>query len=315
MLAGQGKLVAGIQGLKELYASWQKRSFLLKHAWTWWQHLKQPVFCLSHLRKVEKCVFSSQHVDKLWHLCVTFRPRCEVLPVTLWVAFALYIPLGFINAARWIVHPCACRWSPSWVYTYMHYPGFAKWVICVRHISTQVSQCPVISTFEFEVAWCNVLGNSTCFFKKITVVNHGSLSPSATSAAVNLLESRGFEYQTLLTFTAKSGCVWNSCESLEHGACRIGSWFCWVEKNITCLEFLSDLWNSIVLICRLIQRTCGIWPSLFTQNHMKWFNKSFHLIMAKQGAWKDCTFWGICNYECIMMHHIWLYYIFLLYIH
>lgn len=119
-------------------------------------------FCLPDLRKVNmcqhfwhiKCFFFqlSNCWFKLWRLCVTFRPRCEVLPVTLWVAFALYIPLGFINAACWIVDPWACRWSPSWVYslyyTYKPYPGSAKWVVYVRYIFTQESQCPGISTFE-----------------------------------------------------------------------------------------------------------------------------------------------------------------------
>lgn len=256
---------------------------------------------ISDTSNVRSDFFSTQQCwFKLWRLCVTFRPRCEVLPVTLWVAFALYIPLGFINAARWIVDRWACRWSPSWVYSL--YIQALSWFrkmgdICSTHLHTGI---PVSRHQHLWVLGCLMqrVGKKYMFFPKITVVNHGSRSPSSTSAAINLLESWGFEYQTLLTFTAKSGCVWNSCESLEHGACRIGSRFCcWVKKKLSCcFNFIRFMeLNSLDFSDWGIRQNCGIWPSLFTQSHMKWFNKSFHLIMAKQGAWKDSTFWGICD--------------------
>ena len=169
--------------------------------------------------------------------------------------------------------------------------------ICSIHLHTVI---PVSRHQHLSVLGCLMqrVGKKYMFFPKITVVNHGSRSPSSTSAAINLLESWGFEYQTLLTFTAKSGCVWNSCESLEHGACRIGSRFCcWVKKKLSgCFNFIRFMeLNSLDFSDWGIRQNYGIWPSLFTQSHMKWFNKSFHLIMAKQGAWMDSTFWGICN--------------------
>lgn len=109
--------------------------------------------------------------------------------------------------------------------------------ICSIHLHTVI---PVSRHQHLSVLGCLMqrVGKKYMFFPKITVVNHGSRSPSSTSAAINLLESWGFEYQTLLTFTAKSGCVWNSCESLEHGACRIGSRFCcWVKTTLRLFQF------------------------------------------------------------------------------